>query len=52
MAAAPGEALALDDGLVAAAGLSDVAARPPDSVLWSPGVRAAFGVPEPARGHG
>jgi uncharacterized protein YqjF (DUF2071 family) len=37
------EVLALDDGLVAAAGLGDVAARPPDSVLWSPGVRAAFG---------
>ena len=40
------EVLALDDGLVAAAGLRDVAARPPDSVLWSPGVRAAFGPPE------
>ena len=37
------EVLALDDGLVAAAGFPDVAARPPDSVLWSPGVRAAFG---------
>jgi uncharacterized protein len=37
------EVLALDDGLVAAAGLGDVASRPPDSVLWSPGVRAAFG---------
>ncbi len=47
------EVLALDDGLVVAAGLSDVAARPPDSVLWSPGVRAAFGRPRaPARGHG
>jgi uncharacterized protein YqjF (DUF2071 family) len=40
------EVLSLDDGLVAAAGFPDVAARPPDSVLWSPGVRAAFG---PAR---
>jgi uncharacterized protein YqjF (DUF2071 family) len=37
------EMLSLDDGLVAAAGFPDVAARPPDSVLWSPGVRAAFG---------
>jgi len=37
------EVLSLDDGLVAAAGLPDVARRPPDSVLWSPGVRAAFG---------
>jgi uncharacterized protein YqjF (DUF2071 family) len=40
------EVLSLDDGLVAAAGFPDVAARTPDSVLWSPGVRAAFG---PAR---
>jgi uncharacterized protein len=32
-----------DDGLVAAAGLRGVADRPPDSVLWSPGVDAAFG---------
>jgi uncharacterized protein YqjF (DUF2071 family) len=37
------EVVSLDDGLVAAAGFPDVAARPPDSVLWSPGVRAAFG---------
>jgi len=37
------ELVSLDDGLVAAAGFPDVAARPPDSVLWSPGVRAAFG---------
>jgi uncharacterized protein YqjF (DUF2071 family) len=37
------EVLSLDDGLVAAAGFPDVAHRPPDSVLWSPGVRAAFG---------
>jgi uncharacterized protein YqjF (DUF2071 family) len=37
------EVVSLDDGLVAAAGFPDVAVRPPDSVLWSPGVRAAFG---------
>jgi uncharacterized protein YqjF (DUF2071 family) len=40
------EVLSLDDALVAAAGFPGVAARPPDTVLWSPGVRAAFG---PAR---
>ncbi len=37
------EVLALDDELVAAAGFPGVTRRPPDSVLWSPGVRAAFG---------
>lgn len=37
--------LHLDDQLLRAAGLPDLAARPPDSVLWSPGVRTAFGVP-------
>ncbi len=37
------EVLSLADGLVAAAGFPDVAGRRPDSVLWSPGVRAAFG---------
>jgi uncharacterized protein YqjF (DUF2071 family) len=37
------EVVDLDDGLVAAAGFGGVTARPPDSVLWSPGVRAAFG---------
>jgi uncharacterized protein YqjF (DUF2071 family) len=37
------DVLSLDDGLVAAAGFPGVAGRPPDSVLWSPGVRAAFG---------
>ena len=37
------QVVALDDGLVAAAGFPGVASRPPDSVLWSPGVRAAFG---------
>lgn len=37
------EVLSLDDGLVAAGGFPGVTGRPPDSVLWSPGVRAAFG---------
>jgi uncharacterized protein len=37
------EVMELEDDLVAAAGLGDVAAAAPDSVLWSPGVRAAFG---------
>lgn len=36
----------LDDGLLAAAGLPGVADRPPDSVLFSPGVAARFGPPE------
>lgn len=35
----------LDDSLVAAAGLGDLTRRAPDSVLWSPGVRTAFGRP-------
>ena len=39
------ELLHLDDGLVAAAGLPGVSASAPDSVLWSPGVRTAFGRP-------
>ncbi len=39
----------LDDTLVAAAGLSFLAGRPPDSVLWSPGVQTTFGVPFDAR---
>jgi uncharacterized protein len=38
------EALVVDDGLVAAAGFPRVTQRPPDSVLWSPGVPAAFGL--------
>ena len=38
---------ALDDGLVAAAGLPGIVDRPPDSVLWSPGVRTTFGLPFP-----
>jgi uncharacterized protein len=33
----------LADGLVAAAGFPGVSDRPPDSVLWSAGVSAAFG---------
>ncbi len=39
------ELLELDDELLAAAGLPDVAGRPPDSVLFSPGVRTVFGGP-------
>lgn len=34
-----------DDELVAAAGFPGIAGRPPDSVLWSPGVRTQFGTP-------
>lgn len=36
-----------DDDLVAAAGLPGVTDRPPDSVLYSPGVAARFGRPQP-----
>lgn len=36
----------LDDGLLEAAGFPGLAARAPDSVLWSPGVRTWFGVPQ------
>ncbi len=36
------ELLHLDDGLLAAAGLPGLAARPPDSVLFSPGVLTQF----------
>ncbi len=35
----------LEDTLVAAAGLPDVTSRPPDSVLFSTGVRTVFGLP-------
>ena len=35
----------LDDSLLAAAGFPDLVGRPPDSVLWSPGVRTEFGLP-------
>ena len=43
------EMLALDDGLVAAAGLGGVAARPPDSVLESRACGPPSGLPEPPR---
>ncbi len=39
------EALVVDDGLVTAAGFPGVTQRKPESVLWSPGVPAAFGLP-------
>ncbi len=39
------ELLHLEDTLVAAAGLPGVVERPPDSVLFSTGVRAVFGPP-------
>lgn len=42
------ELLALDDGLVAAAGLGDLASRPPDHVAFSDGVAVEFGLPTPA----
>jgi uncharacterized protein YqjF (DUF2071 family) len=35
----------LDDSLVAAAGLPGLVGLPPDSVLWSPGVKTDFGMP-------
>ena len=39
------EVLELDDGLLAAAGLGDLARRPPDHVAFSDGVAATFGRP-------
>jgi uncharacterized protein YqjF (DUF2071 family) len=39
----------LDDGLLAAAGLPDVAGRAPDSVLHSAGIRTTFGTPRLVR---
>lgn len=36
----------LDDELLAATGFPRLAARPPDSVLWSPGVTTAFALPD------
>lgn len=39
------------DELVAAAGLPDVSTRPPDSVLYSPGVETQFGKPYTVRGR-
>lgn len=43
------ELIALDDRLVAACGLPGTAVRPPDSVLFSRGVRTEFGPPVDAR---
>lgn len=42
------ELLELDDDLVAAAGLPGIVDRPPDSVLFSPGVETRFGRPSDA----
>jgi len=42
------ELVELEDDLLAAAGFPDLAATPPDSVLFSRGVRARFGLPESA----
>ena len=39
------QVLALDDGLMASVGLPGLAARPPDHVAFSPGVRTRFGLP-------
>ncbi len=39
------ELLELDDGLMASVGLPQLAARPPDHVAFSPGVRTEFGFP-------
>ena len=39
------EVLELDDGLMESVGLPDLAARPPDHVAFSPGVRTEFGFP-------
>ncbi len=43
----PAELVELDDELVGLAGLPGIADRIPDSVLFSPGVRAEFGRPVP-----
>ena len=43
------ELLTLDDGLVAAAGLGDLARRAPDHVAFSDGVPVEFGLPTLAR---
>jgi uncharacterized protein YqjF (DUF2071 family) len=43
------ELLHLDDELLATAGLDGVADRPPDSVLFSAGVRTQFGAPDRGR---
>jgi uncharacterized protein YqjF (DUF2071 family) len=39
------ELLRCTDDLVSAAGLPGITDRPPESVLWSPGVRTQFGRP-------
>ena len=39
------EVLALDDELMGSVGLPALAARPPDHVAFSPGVRTEFGFP-------
>ena len=39
------ELRAIDDGLLAAAGIPEVSTRAPDSVLYSDGVRTRFGLP-------
>lgn len=41
----PARVVSLQDELCAAAGFPELASRPPDSVLFSPGVRARFGPP-------
>ena len=43
------ELLHLDETLVAACGLPGLTGRPPDSVLFSRGVRTAFAAPHDAR---
>lgn len=43
------EVLSLDDTLLARAGLPGIASRPPDSVLYSPGVTTRFGSPRANR---
>jgi uncharacterized protein YqjF (DUF2071 family) len=43
------ELVGLEDTLVAAAGLPGIVERPPDSVLWSPGVETVFAQPYDAR---
>jgi uncharacterized protein YqjF (DUF2071 family) len=46
------ELLHLDDELLAVAGLPGLASRPPDSVLFSQGVRTQFGAPAMAHPEG
>ena len=41
--------MSVDDDLLAAAGFPGLADRAPDSVLYSAGVRARFGLPQPVR---